>query len=59
MLLIYVGNSSVSLSFKLSKNEKVEYYIVNEGHKLIVLKFLTKIGINILCINWTHVLLIL
>jgi len=48
----------VSLSFTLSKNEKVEQHIKIKAHKLIILKFWIESDVNILY-NWTQVSLML
>jgi len=43
-----VRNPSVSLSFLLARNERVERYIKMKTHKPIVLKFLVESGVNVL-----------
>jgi len=43
-----VRNSSVSLSFILARNEKVEHYIRIKTHKLIVLRFWVESDISAL-----------
>jgi len=52
-----IKNPSVSLSLTLTINEKVEYYVRIKTPKLIVLRFLVKNNINVLC-DWTQVSLI-
>jgi len=47
-MVIFVKNSSVSLSFTVVKNEKVEHYIKIKIHKPIILKFWVKNDVNIL-----------
>jgi len=44
-----VGNPSVSVSFTLYKNDKIEHHIRINVHKLIVLRSLIKSGVNVLC----------
>jgi len=41
-----VRNPSLRLSFSFDRNEKVEHYIRIKTHKLIVLKFWIKNGVN-------------
>jgi len=47
---LYVGIPSVSLSYTLTKNEKVEHYIRIKTYKLIVLRFWVKSCVNPLCV---------
>jgi len=47
----------VRLSFKLTRNEKVEYYIRIKTHKFIVLRFWVENDVNVLC-GWTQVSLL-
>jgi len=60
-----VENPSMSLNLILSKYEKVEYHIRMKIHmrmkinKPIVLKFLVKGCVNLLCVSSTHILLVL
>jgi len=49
----YVRDSSVSLSFTLTKNEKVEYYVRINIHKSIASKFWVESDVNVLC-DWTQ-----
>jgi len=44
-----VENSSISLSLTLDRNEEVEYHIRMKTHKLITLKLLVEINVNLLC----------
>jgi len=46
-----VGYPSVSLSSTLSKNEKVEHHIRMKTHKLTVLRYWVKSGVNPLCVG--------
>jgi len=55
---LFVKNISVSLSFTLAVNEKVERYIKIKIHKLIALRFWIESDVNVLC-GWTHVLMVL
>jgi len=45
-IYVIVRDSSMSLSFILAKNEKVKHYIKIKIHKLIVLRFWIKNGVN-------------
>jgi len=53
-----VSNPSVSLSFILGRNEKVEHHIRMKIHKSIVLRFWVESGVNVLC-GWAQVSLVL
>jgi len=48
MLVVFVRNLSVSLSFTLNRNEKVEHYIRIKTHKFIVLRFWVESDVNYL-----------
>jgi len=56
--ILFVRNTSVSLSPTLTRNEKVEHYIRIKTHKLIALRFWVESGVNALC-GWAHVSLVL
>jgi len=45
----------MSISFILSKNEKVKYHIRMKTHKLIVLRFWIGGDVNSLCVDLIHV----
>jgi len=49
----------VSLSPTLNKNEKVEHHISMKTYKYIALRFWVRGGVNLLCVGWAHISLVL